>query len=405
MSRTRLYTLTDEHRAQLPGWARKWIANAMSTSSMDAHEREIVSGAVLGLYEAAGLPPPKHIVFVPSPFVLRFAGGFAAAIWYHHHNTTSAATDAAVAATRAATRDATYAATRDATRAATRAATSAATSTATSAATRYATRAATRAATRDATRDATSAATRDAIHDDDWYQCDLVRVVEWVRSRGDQQLWWSCAQMSWRMVQGGNQWSDWDSWVTFFRDVVGLKLSSYDKYAPWGEAAVHAGPRIMHADFCMISDRPDILTVDGQNRPHSDNGPFCRWRDGSALYAIHGVRVPWWVVEHPDRLTVGRINKETNVEIRRVMIERYGQDRYLMDSGAVAIHQDDFGVLYRKELSDDESLVMVKVVNSTPKPDGSYKDYFLRVPPTITTARQAVAWTFEDEDYAPEVET
>ncbi len=37
---------------------------------------------------------------------------------------------------------------------------------------------------------------------------------------------------------------------------------------------------------------------------------------------------------------------------------------------------------------------MVKVVNSTPEPDGSRREYFLRVPPTVRTAREAVAWTF-----------
>ena len=37
---------------------------------------------------------------------------------------------------------------------------------------------------------------------------------------------------------------------------------------------------------------------------------------------------------------------------------------------------------------------MVEVRNSTPEPDGSRKTYFLRVPPTVRTAREAVAWTF-----------
>ncbi len=50
---------------------------------------------------------------------------------------------------------------------------------------------------------------------------------------------------------------------------------------------------------------------------------------------------------------------------------------------------------------------MVKVVNSAPEPDGTFKDYFLRVPPTMQTARQAVAWTFgkESHEYAPVLET
>ena len=89
------------------------------------------------------------------------------------------------------------------------------------------------------------------------------------------------------------------------------------------------------------------------------------------------------------------------------MIEIYGMARFLSDSGAKLIHSDDFGCLYRKELRNDEALVMVKVVNSTAEPDGTFKEYFLRVPPTIRTAREAVAWTFqlETEDYKPDRQT
>ena len=95
------------------------------------------------------------------------------------------------------------------------------------------------------------------------------------------------------------------------------------------------------------------------------------------------------------------------------MIERYGQSRYLLDSGAAMIHQDEFGTLYKKEIPGDEPIVMVKVVNSTPEPERGpngeavFKDYFLRVPPTMTKARQAVAWTFDitPRRYAPAIET
>ena len=109
----------------------------------------------------------------------------------------------------------------------------------------------------------------------------------------------------------------------------------------------------------------------------------------------------------PETITVSEIEVENNAEIRRMMIERYGMERYLVDSGAKEVHQDDFGILYRKEIPADESLVMVKVVNSTPEPDGSFKDYFLRVPPEMERAKQAVAWTFgkEENDYSPALQT
>jgi hypothetical protein len=96
----------------------------------------------------------------------------------------------------------------------------------------------------------------------------------------------------------------------------------------------------MHREFVIVSDRPERLLVDDQNRPHCDDGPFCRWRDGSALYAVHGVRVPAWIVERPQDITVDAIAAEPSVDVRQVMIERYGAARYLSDSGARTVALD-----------------------------------------------------------------
>jgi hypothetical protein len=165
----------------------------------------------------------------------------------------------------------------------------------------------------------------------------------------------------------------------------------------------------MHEDFCIVSDRPEILTVDEQNRPHSDTGPFCRWRDGTALYSVHGVRVPAWIVERPQDLTCRHIDKEQNAEVRRVMVERYGMDRYMRDGGARCVDEGRDGRrLFRKEQDSDEPLVMVELVNSTPEPDGHHKKYLVRVPPTTTSADQAAAWINWEDDatkYQPVQET
>jgi hypothetical protein len=103
------------------------------------------------------------------------------------------------------------------------------------------------------------------------------------------------------------------------------------------------------------------------------------------------------------------------------MIERYGQSKFLMDSGATDIHRDDFGVLYRKEIQGDEPMVMVKVANSTAEHDGTFRDYFIRVHPECRlllgpgkfgasqpmTAHSAIASTFglTAAEYAPCLET
>src|SRR5207248_1377146 len=112
-------------------------------------------------------------------------------------------------------------------------------------------------------------------------------------------------------------------------------------------------------------------------------GPAYESRDGWGVYSWHGVTVPREVIVEPKSITVGGIEKETNAEIRRVMVERYGAAKYLADSGAKLVSKDEMGELYRKEIAGDEPLVMVKVRNSTPEPDGSVKDYWLRCHPEL----------------------
>jgi hypothetical protein len=163
--------------------------------------------------------------------------------------------------------------------------------------------------------------------------------------------------------------------------------------------------------FCFFANEqgievctlPSVVRVDDASRLHSVVGPAFVWLDDVRDYYWHGIRVEAYVAEDPGRITVADIESETNVEVRRVKIERFGQERYLIQSGARVLHQDDYGTLFRKELPSDEPLVMVKVVNATPEPDGSFKDYFLRVPPNMETAREAVAWTFgkASGDYGP----
>ena len=396
------YSLTKEHAAQLKPWAEKWINNAMSTKAMDEEDKAKMRIAIKGMYESAGkTPPPENrIIFVQSPFVMRFAAGFAAAIWWRRRNPTIKINNAA---TRAATRAATYAATYDATRAATDAATDTATYDATYAATRAATDAATDAATRAATYDATRAATRaatDAATKKKWFNFDIKIALKLSTEFGVGKFGLDCAYNADRMRQGGNQWSAWDCFITFFKDVVKLPID-YSKYEYWEMGAIHGGPRIMHPDFCIISDRPEILLVDEQNRPHCDNGPFCKWRDGTALYSIHGVRVPQWVVENPELITPEEILSEPNAEVRRVMAERFGFRKFgqsLIDSGKAKLisEQSVWGEPVRYYHFNDGAATMgfIHVINGTVEPDGSKHEFILTVKADNDNAELAVFSTY-----------
>jgi hypothetical protein len=261
-----------------------------------------------------------------------------------------------------------------------------------------------------------------------WYFVGAdMRALAKVMGLGDFGI--QCAARTWQMWQGGNQWSAYDSYLSFFRHVARLPID-YSAWEHWETLSLHSGPRIMHPDFCMISDRPEILMVDGEHRPHRDDGPFCRWRDGAALYSVHGVRVPAWVIEQPEKLTEQHIEDETNAEVRRVMLDRFGLARWLTETGTTVVSEApaDHPIkglrsarLLRREVADDEVIVMVDLLNSTPEPDGSTKRYQLRVDPNAydgragTNVLAAVASTWRGPDgalmfarpgdYAPEIET
>jgi len=157
----------------------------------------------------------------------------------------------------------------------------------------------------------------------------------------------------------------------------------------------------------FVSNRPTVLKLDSSGRLHNERGAALDYGDGFRLCAIHGVRIDETDVRHPERITVYRIEKEPNLEVRHVLTSLYGHARYLKDSAATLVHQDKRGKLWRKKREGDTDLVMVEVRNSTPDPNGDVRSCMLRVPPHMKTAAEAVAWTFgmQSSDYNPNVET
>jgi hypothetical protein len=332
--------ITAEEKAKMDEIAAFWTANAFRTDPVDPDR---LTSAIKRLYAVAGLKEPR-VVIVPSPLVMAFAYGASAAIWHGRSSAsaatadatdaaTAAATDAAIdaatdaatrgatrvatdaaidAATYAATDAATYAATAAATRAATRVATDAAIDAAIDAATDAATYAATAAATRAATRVATDAAIDAAIDAaTDAAHGAMSACFEIAGSLGIE-----CAKRWMVSYQGGNMWSYVASYFAAMRDVIGLDLPEFAKWKAYEDCAIEGGFRVMHEEFCIVCDRPEVLLVDDQNRPHCENGPSHRWRDGWSLYHWHGVRVPDHWIENKDRLSAAEVLREKNVETR-----------------------------------------------------------------------------------------
>jgi len=251
----------------------------------------------------------------------------------------------------------------------------------------------------------------------------------------------------WCIQADGWSWWRFDiSWIS--TTILGAKQLGIQDKVPWAQPlfeAYIAGAWMLHftEETVYWVAKPTVHTelANGVKRLHNSTYAALE-SDVENLYFWHGVLVPAFVVVRPDWITLDHISSENNAEVRRVMIERYGQQKYITDSGAALVHEDECGKLYRKDLDDDEPLIMVRVLNPTPEADGSlseaearatfgdlvvdqnlttmarigfaaklekprFKEYFLRVPPDIETAREAVAWTFNvaPENYIPSVQT
>ncbi|GAA3219138.1 DUF6745 domain-containing protein [Nonomuraea helvata] len=258
---------------------------------------------------------------------------------------------------------------------------------------------------------------------------DAVRTVPWERARSA--AYAELGPVGWAALwdeTGGRLWPQVNRLVNDIRREIAelggeeLRQATLDAVlgqhdAPWLSAfegldglkrtAERAGWWWPFERLAIITERPVELHLDDLGRLHRADGPAMSYSDGFTLHAWHGMPVPADFGAAMSDLTVERIREEANAELRRAMLEHFGLDRYLAESGAKPVHSDETGVLWRVELPDDEPLAMVEVVNSTPEPDGTSRTYFLRVPPWVRRAREGVAWTFgvAEEDYRPERET
>lgn len=184
-------------------------------------------------------------------------------------------------------------------------------------------------------------------------------------------------------------------------------LPDAPRLAALADVARNAGWWWPYERVVILTDRPDALHRDNVGRLHHGDGPALSYSDGYGLHAWRGMPISGEVAAALPHLTVEQIRAEGNAEIRRVMLEHFGFDRYLAESNATRVGEDETGILWRVEVPGDEPLVMVEVLNSTPEPDGTTRVYFLRVPPTIRSARAGVAWTFglTEAEYTPLAQT
>ena len=358
--------ITDAERAQMESVSREWIDIAYRTTPIDPAK---ITDAIHRLYIAANLKVPR-VVIAPSPLVMAFAYGASAAIW-HRRKTDSTTDIVTFNATRIAADNATFNATAN--------------------------------VTRNATFNATDIVTANAT-------LNAIANAETGAARACYDLAGSfgleCAAQWMNSYQGGNMWAGWCSYLAAMRDVIGLRLPEHIAYQAWEDAAREGGFRVMHKEFCIVSDFPEFIRIDDQNRPHCESGPSHRWRDGWSLYHWHGVAIPAEWIEERASLTPQIALTWRNIEQRRAACEILGWAKILAALKARIIHEDldpEIGTLVEVDIPDIGKERFLRVLC------GTGREFALPVPPTMKTAIQAQAWTYGYDDpkdfLPPEVRT
>lgn len=195
-------------------------------------------------------------------------------------------------------------------------------------------------------------------------------------------------KFSWHPWQGGALWTTWPAFISFARDVLHLAVP---KVAEFYEDVIRYGSVVFtNSCFIVICDRPEVFKVDERGALHCEDGPAVRFRDGLEKYAIGGVILTKQIIMAPETLTLEQIKREQSTEVRRIMINRLGWDKYIMLVGAKVLDERinmlDGGVKETLMDAGEDGRVLLCSCPSTGR------TYPLRVPTEISTCGDAQAW-------------
>jgi uncharacterized protein DUF6745 len=186
-------------------------------------------------------------------------------------------------------------------------------------------------------------------------------------------------------------------------EIAGLPPS--DRLAAVSAAVRAVGSWWPARGVAVLTERPVALHRDPQGRLHRADGPAVAYADGYALHAWHGTRVPADLVAGAGWGT-RRILAERNSEVRRCAIERLGWDRFAADAGLRQVGADrpdpgNPGQVLRlfelptglRDLYHQPARILV-VANASPDRDGRRRSFGLPVPADVPDALSAAAATF-----------
>jgi hypothetical protein len=195
-------------------------------------------------------------------------------------------------------------------------------------------------------------------------------------------------------------------WLSFYDYLKDLGVKGCEQLTPVIDLAKYCGWWAPYEDCCAIQDHPLVINFDDQNLLHSEAGPAIEYGDGFSVYAWHGTRVPKQWIEDPDNsLTAETALYWENAEERRAACEIIGWDKIISMLNAKVIDENEnpeIGTLLEvnhDNIGSKEKFLRVQC--------GTGRTFAIPVPPDMSTALEANAWTYNitANDYEIEVRT
>lgn len=149
-------------------------------------------------------------------------------------------------------------------------------------------------------------------------------------------------------TQGGNANAAWAATIAAYRDVLRLDIPELQQFKPYEQSALEGSYRIMHEEFCLVSDFQMEIHINEHNKPHNADGPSHQWRDGWALYNWNGVPVPAQWIDNKASLTAKEVMNQAKGDQLRAGLEIINWEGVFDKNNSTLLNTDAvYGVLYK----------------------------------------------------------
>ena len=185
-----------------------------------------------------------------------------------------------------------------------------------------------------------------------------------------------CPQGIWQIHEFG--------YYAYFH-AIGIDCS---KLTAWWATAKECGCWWCFENAAVVTPKPSEINLDDDYLLHAEGKPAVSY-DGFQIYAYHGVIIPEKYGQiHPSQWKAEWLLLEKNAELRRILIQGIGYHCICKELKAIELNVwQEYTLLKIDQDIDIEPIHLLKMICPS-----TSNIHILRVPPNISSAREAIAW-------------